>query len=295
LKRHSSSFHFASQLLGSSLGVDVQILYRFCRYVDDTVDTASDTGVARREILSISNNLRANTYGNQAEEGMVNLMRRTNMDSRAPQALLDAMLSDLDAVDFMKTEELIRYCYGAAGSVGLMLCAVFEVDEEVALHHAIDLGIAMQLTNIARDVAEDASMGRRYLPAEWTPGLDIDDLQRPPSLEQAVVLSRGVKRLLCLAERYYESATSGLSYLPPRVRFAVLVAMKVYREIGVVLIERRCEAWRHRAVVPLIRKVELAISGALEFAKPGSQVHQQQPHFAPLHEALGDKYGANVP
>ena len=132
------------------------------------------------------------------------------------------------------------------------MCDVLDCDDEQALGHAIDLGIAMQLTNIARDVLEDAEMGRRYLPASWVGDLapeQIVVLAKTPNDDAAVTVTNAVSRLLTLADAYYKSGIAGLSYLPLRAHISIAVAALVYRQIGVQLAQQNYP-WHAAAKAP---------------------------------------------
>ena len=129
-----------------------------------------------------------------------------------------------------------RYAYRVAGTVGLLMCHVLDCHDEEARAHAIDLGIAMQLTNIARDVLEDAEMGRRYLPASWAGDLSpahITAASTAPDGEPAQTVRVAVQLVLGMADAYYRSGNAGLAYLPWRAHIAIAVAASVYRQIGV--------------------------------------------------------------
>jgi phytoene synthase len=161
-------------------------------------------------------------------------------------ALLTGMEMDLRSWQVRDEEELIHYCYHVAGVVGLMMCRVMGVHDPAAMKHAVDLGIAMQLTNIARDVGEDWSIGRSYLPKSWTDlGLpeQVGTLPKASNADRSNALSNenvqaSVERIVRSAEGYYRSGLAGLSYLPSSCRPAICLAAKVYREIGREILRR---------------------------------------------------------
>jgi phytoene synthase len=191
-------------------------------------------------------------------------------------------------------DELLRYCYRVASTVGLMMCAVLGVREPSAFPHAVDLGVAMQLTNICRDVREDARMGRVYLPASRleAAGLTPDDLLQDRVDREA--LARVVADLLHLADRYYASADAGMRWIPARARTAIVVASRVYRAIGVKLRRRGCDAWSGRTVVGGVEKVGW-LAAALA-ASVGPTIAGWGPparHVASLHGSLAGLPGAN--
>ena len=155
------------------------------------------------------------------------LQARWGLDSLPLTELMDAMLREQEGVRIKSEAELLEYCHGVAGTIGLMTCPIFGVTEPDALQHADDLGIAMQLTNICRDVREDAENDRIYLPADFfTTSPSVSDLLSKDSkwIEETVLVKR---RLLSLAEERYASGEAGIRYLPFRMRIVVLGGQNV--------------------------------------------------------------------
>jgi len=190
--------------------------------------------------------------------------------------------------------ELIRYCYRVAGTVGLMMSPVLGVGGDRARPHAVDLGVAMQLTNICRDVAEDAERGRTYLPERR--------LRRAGTTPQALLegeadreaVSEVVRDLLELADDYYESGRAGMQFIPRRSRLAIMVASRVYRAIGVKLRRGRCDPLAGRTVVGPFGKIRRVAGALTSFLNPfGSS--PGVPHDRRLHWALSDMPGTNPP
>ncbi|HEU0078108.1 MAG TPA: squalene/phytoene synthase family protein, partial [Longimicrobiaceae bacterium] len=182
-----------------------------------------------------------------------------------------------------------------ASTVGLMMCAVLGVRCREAHPHAVDLGIAMQLTNICRDVAEDAYHGRVYLPAERLrrAGTSTEALLAGTAGRAAV--ARAVAGVLELADRYYASADGGMRDLPPRARPAILVASRVYRAIGVRLRKRGCDALAGRTVVRTPEKAfwgTRALAACLRPAILG--IGPRWRHDGGLHAALRGLPGVNA-
>ena len=167
---------------------------------------------------------------------------------------------------YANLRELLLYCYRVAGTVGLMMSHVMGLRDESALKHAADLGIAMQLTNIARDVTEDASMGRIYLPLDWLDEANIalDEIAAPANREKLAMVTL---RVLREAERYYRSGDAGLWHLSFRSACAVSAARHVYSEIGALLVERGSRAWDQRTYVTGARKLWVVIRGVLSLIR----------------------------
>ena len=275
LAHHARSFRFAALFLPRQVHDDAAMLYAFCRYVDDAVDEAKSESEARNTLDSIDRVLRAEhlraEHGQESGrdavaldarhvdeqiEAVVNVMDRREMDRKAAIDLVAGVRGDLEEVRVADDAALLRYCYLAAGTVGLMMCGVLGVRDERARRHAIDLGIGMQLTNICRDVREDAEMGRVYLPASRlsAEGVSATDVVSGRADRRAV--ARVVSALLEEADRRYASGDAGMRYIPWRPRLAIYVASRLYRAIGVRLRSAHaCDAFIGRTVVPFGMKI----------------------------------------
>ena len=213
------------------------------------------------------------------------LMRECGIESGIVRELIAGMASDAETVRMADEAELLRYCYRAAGTVGLMMCRVLDAPEPAAAAHAVDLGIAMQLTNLCRDVSADARMGRRYLPASLVGDVAPTELI-DPSLALQPALRAAVARLLALAETYYASGEAGLPFLPVRARAGILVAGRVYRAIGHRLAAAEYAYWEGRAFVPDWRKATITLSALTTQPLRGAFWSRPQAHSVSLHQAL---------
>ena len=290
LARHGRSFHFAGRWLDAAQAHDSARLYAFCRRLDDIADHANDAQAGRRRLRGVLADLHS---GHSDEAWIADFLLLTTQHriSRRPAVeLVRGLLGDLDAVRLADDRELIRYCYRVAGTVGLMMCGVLDVRDPAARPFAVDLGIAMQLTNIARDVAEDAAAGRRYLPAAWVGRLEPAQILAP-SAATAARLRHGVARLLDCAETYYDSGRQGLRYLPPRPRRAIRVASAVYRGIGRRLRARGCDSTGGRVVVPGWQKLLLAVGATI----PTRAEREGGCHDPELHQPLSGLTGPHPP
>jgi len=166
-----------------------------------------------------------------------------------------------------------------------MMCAVLDVRDPRAKPFAIDLGIAMQLTNIARDIGEDARMGRRYLPASWLGDVPAEDIATP-GLALQRELSGATRRLLGLADRYYASGEAGLAFLPLRARLAILAAARMYRAIGARIAASGYQTWDRRAVVGPAAKAGYTAQALLVFAFSPRLHRRNAVHDATLQQPL---------
>lgn len=293
-REKARTFWWASLLLPRAVRDDAAVVYAFCREVDDTADEASDPLAADLALEGLSNEL----LGKAAARPLIAELRaaaeRLELPLESAAELIRGVRSDLGPVRVRTDAELIRYCYRVASTVGLMMCAVLGVRRREALPHAVDLGIAMQLTNIARDVAEDAARGRVYLPASRLrrAGVDPEDVVRGTA--PAAGVARVVKQLLEMADGYYRSADGGMRDLPARVRPAILVASRVYRAIGVRLARRRYDALAGRTVVPWHEKLVWGARALAAAARPEMRgATPRWAHDRSLHRPLRGLPGAD--
>lgn len=275
IQRHSKSFALASRLLPRAIASDAVVLYAHCRRADDAVDLATPAEQPAR-LRALHSELDA-LYAEPPLEGdpMLMAMRDLVARRRVPRAYLRELVLGMEmdtvAVEYETFEELLFYCYRVAGTVGLMMCHVMGVRDEQALAHAAHLGIAMQLTNIARDVVEDWGRGRIYLPRQMLEQSGARDLRSalggPLPATAAAATARATAALLDRAEDYYRSGDAGMRYLSTRCAFAVRTARLVYSQIGVEARKRGCHPCAGRAVVSGRRKMALAMRAARETAR----------------------------
>jgi phytoene synthase len=292
LKSHGRSFYFASHLLAPEYRARAARLYAFCRYVDDVADEAIVPDLAIQELDDIKHSVQSGRSDNPCVMDMIALMRELAMPQAPVLSLIDGIQSDLTLQHIQDEGHLLRYAYQVAGTVGLMMCELLDVQDKQAWPFAIDLGIAMQLTNIARDVGQDAALGRIYLPATWLGSMTAKEILSP-SAQQALSLQSSTKRLLGLAKEYYRSGLSGLIYLPPAARYGILVAAHVYSEIGQTIAQYDYRSWDRRAVVSQPRKVVCAASALMRYAVYPSLRQPNPHHERPLHQHLQDCFGTN--
>jgi len=248
IRRHSKSFAMAARLLSPAVRGHAEKLYAWCRYADDAIDLAPTPLAAVVALADLRADLDAIYAGRPVNSPAGKMLATVVSDIRLPREypdeLLAGMAMDAAGTRYRTLDELLLYCHRVAGVVGLMMCHAMGVADERSAVHAGHLGIAMQLTNIARDVAEDWSRGRLYLPLDWLDGEPPQD--RP--LEDATT-APVVRRLLDVADRYYASGEAGLIHLDRRSRLAVRVARTVYAEIGSEVRRAGCRPSAGRAVV----------------------------------------------
>ncbi|EKX46872.1 hypothetical protein GUITHDRAFT_94128 [Guillardia theta CCMP2712] len=268
----SKSFFLASLLLPSWMRGPAIALYSFCRKADDDVDEGNVEGAKLRlQLLEkrLADAYDGNPNDNQVDRAFSAVVRAFEI----PKSLLDAMLEgfrwDLDKVKYESYSDVIAYSARVAASVGGMMTILMGGKCGVTFARAFDLGAAMQLTNIARDVGEDARNGRVYLPSEWLreEGIDPKDLLREP--RHSPGLARVIERLLQVrADMLYQRADHGISMLPLSCRVAIRAARLIYSEIGTKLKKNSFDSISRRTVVSKKKKILLAIRACAELVRP---------------------------
>lgn len=273
----SKSFFAASGLLPERVRIPAIALYAFCRVADDAVDLDPDEAAVDK-LRARLDAIYAGEPGEIIEDrAMAMVVHRYGLPRTLPDALIEGFAWDADGRRYETIEELHDYCARVAGSVGAMMAMVMGVGNAHALARACELGNAMQLTNIARDVGEDARNGRLYLPRSWMreAGIDPDAWLRAPAFTEA--LGSVVQRLLDEAARLYKLGSTGVSALPRDCRGAILAAATIYADIGNVVAANALDSVNRRAVVGSARKLTL-----LCFAKLRAQVPLRCEEGTPL-------------
>jgi phytoene synthase len=288
LAAKGKSFYWARRLLGPKHASRATRLYRFCRYVDDLADEDQSAARSKRNIAALREALVSGSTEDAVIRDGLTLINDCQIDKRVVLDLIAGVWSDTEIVRMADEAHLMQYCYQVAGTVGLMMCKVLNTDHPEAEPFAIDLGIAMQLTNICRDVQTDALVDRRYLPSALVNGLAPSELI-DPSEEHKQLVQQAVACLLNLAEEYYQSGEKGLSYLPFRARLAILVAARLYREIGQKLRRQQCEYWHQRIVVSKAKKFMLTVEVLLTAPLTLKFWRYPSRHDAKLHAPLAPR------
>ena len=293
LSRKGKSFHWARRWMAPAHAARATRLYGFCRYVDDLADEGCAGQDPRAALALIAQEIASGASQNRIVADAIALARECRIPPVLILTFIDGITSDLDTVRMTDEGALLRYCYQAAGTVGSMMCRVLGCDDPAALRHAVDLGIAMQLTNICRDVAADAAVGRRYLPASMIGDLAPQALV-DPALSLQPRLQACIDELLDTADRYYRSGEAGLAHLPVGARGSILVAARVYRAIGTRLRQHGNAYWLGRTVVPRRTKSLVTLQAVLSTPLlPGFWVPARH-HDAELHGALSAFLGAEA-
>lgn len=211
ISTHAKSFSWAGFFLAKQTFENGSSLYDFCRTLDDIADENTSLDSKKQKFNKIKKDFIERNFENPLIKNIYNLIKKFNISEKIVLDLFDGIESDIkESIEFKTKRELLVYSYRVAGTVGLMMAKILKVDSKIALRSAVDLGIAMQLTNIARDVVEDSGRNRKYI--------DHDFIK--------------IKETLGIAELFYKSSFKSIKEIPLINRFAILVARRVYREIG---------------------------------------------------------------
>lgn len=268
----SKSFAAASQLFDPATRRSAVMLYAWCRHCDDVIDGQeaghSATVVGQQEVNHRLAGLVAQTQAvyagfpveTEAFAAFRDVVIRHGIQETYALEHLSGFAMDVQQRRYDYIDDTLDYCYHVAGVVGLMMAQVMGVSDEPTLDRACDLGMGFQLTNIARDIVEDARVGRCYLPRDWLEELSIPE-QHVADIQYRDSLAVLAQRLIDMAEPFYVSAHAGLSSLPWRSAWAVATASGVYREIGMNVKKRGAHAWDTRVSTTKLDKVRLVLAG----------------------------------
>ena len=217
LSIYAKSFNWAGFFLPKKTYLNCSSLYDFCRTVDNIADEDGALEAKKKNLLDFKKKFNKKDYSNNVIKNMWSLIDEFKISTNLVNDLIDGAESDLkDEVKLNSQRELLVYSYRVAGTVGLMMAKILNVENKNALKSAIDLGIAMQLTNISRDVVEDSKNNRFYISSDFD----------------------SIKENLKLADLFYESSFTSIKKIPISFRFAILVARRVYRRIGYNILKK---------------------------------------------------------
>ena len=208
---YAKSFNWAGFFLPKKTYLKCSALYDFCRIADNIADSDEDIEIKKEKFINFQNNFNNQKFDDPIIKNMWQLIKEFNIPLKVVHDLLDGIYSDIKKnIKLNNKKDLLLYSYRVAGTVGLMMAKILKVNKQSSLKSAIDLGIAMQLTNISRDVVEDLNFGRSYI------NLNFEE----------------IKSTIRLSENYYKNSFYSIKQIPLTFRFAILVARRVYKKIG---------------------------------------------------------------
>ena len=249
LKKHAKSFYWASFFLSNDVFNKCSSLYNFCRTLDDIVDNDDKLEVKKEIFLKFKKDFMNKNPNNQIINDMWSIINSENISKKIVIDLFDGVETDLEEkVEINSKKDLLVYSYRVAGTVGLMMSKILKVNNRESLRGAIDLGIAMQLTNVARDVCEDNKRNRKYIQSDFS----------------------SIKETIYESEIFYQKSFKAISSISIRSRFSVIVARRIYKKIGdYILMQKNIENFNKagKIYVPLFEKVVQTFLSIFDFVK----------------------------
>ena len=251
LKDHAKSFYFAGLLLDKNTLNDASILYAFCRQLDDAADEGTNN-------LSKLNYLIEDYKKNSSENIVNNTFKKLKDKYELDQIFIDDLMkgikADLSFEQPKDLNDLIIYSYQVAGTVGGLMAKILGANDQNAWKFAIDLGIGMQLTNIARDIKEDAINKRIYIPKDMLGDITHQNILNDSNKEQVF---KATESILKIADQYYESGLQGIFHIPNKNKFSIFVAAHLYRSIGNKVLKNKSEFLKSRSYLNIFEKIIL--------------------------------------
>ena len=249
LKKHAKSFYWASFFLSKETVKTSISLYNFCRTLDDIADNVSDIRNKRENFTKFKKEFLSKNSKNPIINEMKSIIKSENISEKIVLDLFDGVEMDLNEnVIINSKKDLLIYSYRVAGTVGLMMSKILKVEDKEALRGAIDLGVAMQLTNIARDVLEDKKNKRHYIEFKFS----------------------SIKKIIEESEVFYQKSFNSISKIPIRSRFSVIVARRVYKKIGDFILKKgNLENYNQagKIYVPIISKINETFFSFFDFLR----------------------------
>ena len=249
LEKHAKSFYWASFFLSKEISNKCSSLYNFCRTLDDIVDDKDKLEIKKDNFLKFKKNFINKNLNNPVIKEMWSIINSEKISEKVVTDLFEGVETDLEEkVQINSKKELLVYSYRVAGTVGLMMSKILKVKNKEALKGAIDLGIAMQLTNIARDVCEDKDRNRQYIKPDFS----------------------AIKETINESQIFYQKSFSSISSIPLRSRFSVIVARRVYKKIGDYILKQKNTENYNKAgkiYVPIFGKIIQTFLSAFDFVK----------------------------
>ena len=218
ISKHAKSFNWAGFFLSKEKYKKCSILYDFCRTIDDIADDDDELEIKKKKLAKFKSDFKNKNFLNHIIKNIYQLLDEDNISYKIIEDLFDGIESDLKKeVNISTKRDLLIYSYRVAGTVGLMMAKILKVKDHYSLKCAIDLGIAMQLTNIARDVVEDKKKCRFYISHDFN----------------------SIKATIDEAETFYDSSFLAIKSIPMISRFSIIVARRIYKKIGNKILKKK--------------------------------------------------------
>ena len=271
ISKHAKSFNWAGFFLSKETFRKCSILYDFCRTVDDIADEDAQLEVKKKKFLEFKSEFKNKNFSNNIIKNIHKLLEEEGISHKIVNDLFDGVESDLkNEVNLNTKKDLLIYSYQVAGTVGLMMAKILKVNDQQSLRCAVDLGVAMQLTNITRDVLEDKKRNRAYIKADFS----------------------SIRETIFLADIFYQSSFPAIKNIPIFSRFAILVARRIYKRIGnEILSQKNIETYNNagKIYVSVLHKAVETFLSFFDFIKlffvNSSEQEKQNEHIM-LHEEI---------
>ncbi|MCX7191181.1 MAG: phytoene/squalene synthase family protein [Candidatus Methylopumilus sp.] len=289
MRKHGKTFYWASFFLDNAKMQAIYSIYSFCRKIDDMVDEAKNLNIAKKKLLIF-----IDAWNKGRPHPVINVLNNIPKENWPNQKLvkmfLNGQISDIKFTSFKSEKALIIYCYQVAGTVGLMVCDIFGVKDKKMRYFAIDLGIAMQLVNISRDIYEDSARNRIYLP-ESLIGKHLPQEIAHPTKKNAAKIDLTRKKMINLANIYFASASQAIDNLPRGAALAVKLASTLYQQIGYQLINTKYQHKEKRCYVTNFCKLLITLKIIAKFLITFKV--KLKPHNKKLHKFITTLPGAH--
>ena len=265
IKTRAKTFYFASFFFNKEIKQEISTLYIFCRYIDDISDSGNLSKIkAKQKLKNITKDLKKLESKDIIVKNFIILMIKKKIQIKTPIMLINGVMQDLGKVKLRNLEELIIYSYKVAGTVGLMICNILEVNKKALKFKGIQLGIAMQITNIIRDIDEDLKRDRIYFPLEYLTIKKKKPKQILNDRELQMEFSKNIERLKEFSDLIYTNSRIGIYKLPVRFRLPIALASKLYQGIGFKIKRNQYNVWDKRHYLSLVEKLTKSLVVLIE-------------------------------
>jgi phytoene synthase len=271
ISKHAKSFNWAGFFLSKETFRKCSVLYDFCRTIDDIVDDDAQLDVKKNKFFAFKSEFKNKNFSNKIIKNIHALLEKEDISHQIINDLFDGVGSDLKReVNLNNKKDLLIYSYQVAGTVGLMMAKILKVKDQQSLKCALDLGVAMQLTNIARDVVEDKKRNRAYIKADFN----------------------SISETIFLADIFYQSSFPAVKNIPIFSRFSILVARRIYKRIGYeILSQKKMETYNSagKIYVSVLGKIVETFLSVFDFFKLffiNTNDQEKQNEYIMLHKEI---------
>ena len=267
-KKRAKTFYLASLFFPYKKRMEVEVLYNFCRLIDDLGDIKKKNQI--QYLIRIKKDILKKKSKNKIIKNFLEIKHIYKIDDNIPISLIEGVIGDLGKVDLKNIHKLLEYSYKVAGTVGIMMSKLMGINKKTIYVHAVELGIAMQITNICRDIKEDLEMNRIYFPKTLRKFNYKSSKFLLNNTDEQNKLSNNILDLINISDKLYSQAKFGVIHLPIRYKFVILSASNLYQEIGKKISKNPKLIWEKRVYVSILEKIIIIFYSLYEclFIKP---------------------------